>query len=181
MSTSTDTQKKYVWVSFITYSPFIWLMTGRTYTHAAIGLDGENGPFYSFRYRGFGREYFHADWKGVALYRKEVSEHTYIKIQERIALYEAGKEDWKYSHLGMVLGLLKIPHRIKRKYYCSQFVSEVLLEAGLRLNIKDPSVCMPGKLADSLVFWDKVFHTDFNRPLLGFSENRLGLQFIRTT
>lgn len=83
MSTSTDTQKKYVWVSFITYSPFIWLITGRTYTHAAIGLDGENGPFYSFRYRGFGREYF------------------------------------------------QIPHRIKRKYYCSQFVSEILLEAGL--------------------------------------------------
>ncbi|MBR5202952.1 MAG: hypothetical protein IKW45_06775 [Clostridia bacterium] len=113
------------------------------YTHTSIGFEEDMDTFYTFISKGFLVEsitrYEKPDRPSFlcALYEMKVSKSDYNKLKEEVLYYKENKGYFKYSTLGLVLCFLKIPHKRKNKYFCSQFVAEVLQKCNvLKLNKK---------------------------------------------
>ena len=102
------------------------------YTHTSIGFEEDMDTFYTFVSKGFFVEsitrYEKPDRPSFpcALFEVKVSENVYNKIKEEVLHYKENKSDFKYSTLGLILCFLKIPYKRKNRYFCSQFVAEVL-------------------------------------------------------
>ncbi len=120
-----------------TGSKVITALTGCSYPHASVGFDDDINTFYSFVSRGFIVEKISRYIKpgrapySCQLYTLEVSEKVYLRIKELISYFVKYKPYLGYSRLGMVLSLVGIPYKPSPlKYFCSQFVAEVLERAG---------------------------------------------------
>lgn len=120
-------------------SSFIYYLTGRTYTHASLGIDG---TYYSFNYKGFCTETAALHRKrGVGksiLYELNISDKSYQNICNQIRYFELHKERFHYSRLGVVCCFFRIPFHRRNHYFCSQFVAEVLKKSGA-LTFKAPA------------------------------------------
>ena len=100
------------------------------YTHVSIGLDEDMNTFYSFVLKGFIVEKITRYEKRFSLpcqvYELNVSDKAYDRLKKIISIFEENKYQMEYSRLGVVMGLLRIGYKRKYKYFCSQFVAEVL-------------------------------------------------------
>lgn len=129
MKTITILLTKYSdWISWIVYH-----IGAGDYTHASLALEGEE-YFYSFNYHGFCIETIdkHKS-RGVVnslAYELQISEESYNKIKKRIEDIEFNRKEYKYTRLGLVFAILKIPFKWKKHYFCSQFIAELLQECG---------------------------------------------------
>ena len=71
------------------------------------------------------------------LYRLNVSDTVYERIEERIRHFLENREKYRYTRLGVFCCVLRIPLYWKNHYFCSQFVAELLSESNaLRLSRK---------------------------------------------
>ena len=102
-------------------------LSGRGYTHASIGLEDE-GRFYSFSFRGF---------------TEETPDGANRLVADRLAAMAARRTDYRYSYLGVALCLLHLPFRQRNRYFCSQFVAELLSASGAVPLRKRPSLYLP--------------------------------------
>lgn len=111
---------------------FLSWYTRFPYTHASIGFEEDMNTFYTFISKGFLvesiKKYNKPDRESFpcALYEITVSESTYNHIKSLVMTYKARKERLRYSTLGVVCCCLRIPLKRRNKYFCSQFVAEVL-------------------------------------------------------
>lgn len=151
-------KKRIIVVLFTSYrdliSSFLYHVSSRGYTHAAISLEENNDYYYSFNIKGFRREYPQRYKKRMrdksASFHLEVSEESYQRIKDRLMEMEATSEKYHYTRLGVFFCLLHIAWERKHAYFCSQFVSELLtLVDGLRLE-KKPALYLPNQLAKEL-------------------------------
>lgn len=130
---------------------------GVAYNHCSISLDASLETIYSFgrkelrnifragfvqesKSRGFFKE--HND-SGIAVVRISVSVEEYEQIYKILKEFQSQQAQYKYSMLGLLYCYLGIPHKRKDKYFCSQFVAEVLLKAGLTLFKKPETLVRP--------------------------------------
>lgn len=128
-------------------SKVVYFLTGCGYTHASIGLVQEPDCFYSFTFKGFRKEK-PARWKKnkdvrMMLYELEVSSESYEMIRDKIVKIQEEEDLYHYSSIGVLLCLLRIPHKRKNHYFCSQFVAELLTSSGAVQLVSKPSVCVP--------------------------------------
>ena len=137
------------------FGTFICGISKNKYSHASISIDGKEEIFYSFNYKGFVVEK-PKKYKpklrrpGSICIRMQVPEETYQEIQNEIQLFLNKKETLKYSRLGVILCLLHIPYKFENKYFCSQFVAEILAKAGAIELQKKESLYLPGQLLDGI-------------------------------
>ncbi len=133
---------KKITVLLTKYSDYIsWIVYhigGRGYTHSSIALEGED-CYYSFNYRGFAIETLEKHKRrGVekcVAYELEIPEADYNKIKQKIFEISVKKEVYSYTKYGLLLAILKIPYKCENKYFCSQFVAELLNDSGgIKLN-----------------------------------------------
>ena len=121
-------------------------LSGRGYTHASIGLEDE-GRFYSFSFRGFTEEtpdkFRRHGVTASRCYRIPVNDGAYRLVADRLAAMAARRTDYRYSYLGVALCLLHLPFRRKGRYFCSQFVAELLSASGAVPLRKRPSLYLP--------------------------------------
>ena len=135
-------------------SSFICMLS-KGYSHASIAIDDKEEVFYSFNKNGFviekPKKYNpKARRENSVCIRMEVPQEVYEKIEEEIQLFIANKEKYKYSQLGLICCLLKIPVKFKNQYICTQFVTELLEKAGaVQLNKKE-SLYLPANLLDQM-------------------------------
>jgi hypothetical protein len=133
-------------------SRLIQRITASKYSHAAIGM--ENNRFFTFGFKkgtkvGFRTEkpWLFAKFKqkseACVLYKLEVSEETYAKIETRLQEFRNNRKEYTYSFLGALLCFLRIPHNFKKQYFCSRFVAELLSESGALELSKSPSLYQP--------------------------------------
>jgi hypothetical protein len=112
-------------------SNIIFPFCGFKYTHAAIGLEDNPEHFYSFNKKGFVTETIEKHRKrGVKhsrCYKIKISKDTYYRLKECIEEFKANKEHYNYNTLGVIMCILNIPMpKREKKYFCSQFVAEIL-------------------------------------------------------
>lgn len=127
------------------------------YTHASVGLEEDLNTFYSFVTKGFivedisrynkpGRPPF-----PCALYELEVPQPIYDAVKRMLQNFVKDRTSLRYNTLGLFLSLAKIPNHRRGRYFCSQFVAEVLQRCNAANLKKNTSLYLPKdlhKLAD---------------------------------
>lgn len=131
-----DSDYKYIDILLTRYpdrtSKLLQVITGCYFTHASIGMGDTTGTFYSLVTKGFRLEqpYRHPTFKGrevpCRLYHLKVSGETYEEIKQTLEYHLEQSQKYKYSYFGVLLCVLRISLKRKNRYFCSQFVSEVL-------------------------------------------------------
>lgn len=132
------------WVSSLVY-----LAGGFGYTHVSIGLGEDPETYYSFNGKGFCEEnlakYRRHGVKKSFSYQLEVSDEAFEKLALCIEEFRQKREQYRYSALGALLCHLHIPVKWKDRYFCSQFVAEVLLRSGAVPMKKKPVLYLPNQ------------------------------------
>lgn len=124
-------------------------LIGCRFTHASIGMGDSTGIFYSLVTKGFRLEepYKHPTFKGkeipCRLYRLKVSSGIYEKISRTLEYHVEQSKEYKYSYIGLLLCFLHISFKRENRYFCSQFVSEVLDCAKAAKLEKDSALYLP--------------------------------------
>ena len=87
-------------------SSLVYYIGGQGYTHSSIALGDQPTQFYSFNYRGFAVETTEKHRRrGVRysrLYRLNVSDTVYERIEERIRYFLENREKYRYTRLGVL-------------------------------------------------------------------------------
>jgi hypothetical protein len=128
------------------FSKAFGLVSGYRYTHASIGLDDGNERFFSFNSKkGFSIERPERKKKDeqCIMFRLSVTQEAYEDILDRIAAFETNPEKYRYSYIGVLLCLLHIRFKFRNRYFCSQFVSEILSLSGAARLIKPAEIYLP--------------------------------------
>lgn len=136
-------------------SQIIYYITGRKYTHVSISLDSDQGVFYSFNGKGFKIEKPHR-WRKKDkrimgdMFHLEIEHDEYVRLMNYINYMLEEKAKYKYNLIGVFMRALNIPHYTKERYFCSQFVAEALIHAGIINQTKPPFYYFPNNIADVL-------------------------------
>ena len=125
------------------FSRFFSVLSGSRYFHASIGFE-ERGTFFSFNTkRGFCIEQpsVRRQFVPCVLYSLDVSDEIYHDIEERIRVFRESTVNYSFSFFGMFLCIfrmpLKIPFLFHNSYFCSMFVSELIVKSGAaKLKVK---------------------------------------------
>ena len=138
-------------------SNVVHLLTRDTYTHASISFDHELQPLYSSARKngvtmfpaGPCREYFHKGFYQkhenipCALYTLDVPDEVYQKAREEVWEIVSHGDDYHFNIFGLLLCRLNIPYKRDKKYFCSQFVAEILNRSEAVDLPKAPSIMRP--------------------------------------
>jgi len=138
-------------------SRMIYVFTRARFTHSSLSFGKELDQLYSF-----GRTYAHLPLpagfrieslrKGFyknnsqipcALYEFRVSEESYDAAIEIIDRMTSSGIDYRYNIIGLLLCRLGITHKRKHKYFCSEFIAEVLQESAAIEMPDPPSLTRP--------------------------------------
>ncbi len=147
-------------------STLIYLACGFGYTHAAIGLDENPDVYYSFNRKGFCEEnltkYRRHGVKKSVCYQLEVTDEAYEKLTECIEEFRRKREQYCYSTLGAILCHLQIPYKWENRYFCSQFVAEVLKRSGAVHLKKKPYLYLPNQFRMELMPKRQLLYIQYN-------------------
>lgn len=152
-------QMKTITILLTKYSDFFGRFISRIskygYSHASISIDAREEIFYSFNYKGFviekpKKRRPQKRREGSMCIRMQVPEETYLLIQEEMNSFISNKEIYKYTRFGVFLCLLHIPFKFENRYFCSQFVAEILAQAGAVKLKKKEMLYLPGNLVDEI-------------------------------
>lgn len=136
-------------------SRFVYWSTGRRYTHASIQLSESGDAFYSFNRKGFRVEQPDL-WRAKdgrihgEIFELNISRKKYRRLEAFIADIRQNSGEYRYNLLGLLLRLLSIHYREKKTYFCSEFVADGLMQAGILHRKKPSSYYLPNKIATVL-------------------------------
>lgn len=139
-------------------SKMISVATDAKYTHASISFHKDLCPMYSFA-----RKYLYTplpagirtepledgffkrnDDIPCALYELRVSRDSYQRAQTLVQEMMANDDTYKFNILGLFLCKVNVSFKRKRYYFCSEFVSEILLESKALTELpKTPNLMRP--------------------------------------
>ena len=143
--------------TYTTIARIIKSITKDKYSHASISLDIKCNNMYSF-----GRKYIYFPFYGIFLkedlrkglfirnknaliviYEIKVTKKQYNKIKDKIKEIELNNKG--YNIIGLLLAHFRVKlHR--RKYYCSEFVYEVLSNKEIEIYNKENTLFKPEEL-----------------------------------
>lgn len=127
------------------------------YVHASLSFDDCFTRMYSFGRRnpdnpfsgGFVEEnlydgmYKKFPESECMIYRVRVTEEQYYQLRETVEEFLKNKDMYRYNFLGLFAILLNKPIKRKNHYFCSQFVSEVLIKGSVYNSGKAPELTVP--------------------------------------
>ncbi|MCQ2968748.1 MAG: hypothetical protein MJ191_01250 [Clostridium sp.] len=161
------------------FSHLISLCTHEEYAHVSLSLDNSFTKMYSFGRinpakvlpAGFVHENL---YDGVfamfpesrcLIYEVKVTEIQYDNLINEIHVFENKKHDLKYNILGTSLVYFNRPRKRENYYFCSEFVSEVLINSGIFTTNKKPEQILPLDLLEienkTLIYEGYINKMDF--------------------
>jgi inositol transport system substrate-binding protein len=140
-----------------TISKVIALTTKDSYTHASISFSENLFPMYSFSrehihiplpanirieplFSGFYKKY---DKIPCALYSIDVDDEKYYSAKKFVEEMLENKKTYAYNLIGLLCCRFGFKYDRKNKYFCSEFVSKVLMEKNIVKLPKAPSLIRP--------------------------------------
>ena len=126
-------------------SRILKVITGAEYNHASLCLDNDLKCMYSFGRKnpynpflgGFVLESLnHGTFKRFSnttakIICLEIDEEKYNSIQKRIDYMVSNKGDFGYNYLGLFFAWFKIVIKSDKRYYCSEFIKDILAEQNI--------------------------------------------------
>lgn len=133
------------------------IYTKEPYTHVSIAFDDELKELYSFgRLRprnpiigGFVKEdvfngtYARFPETQCALYSLDINEIQYRRLMRELQKFKKDGEKYGYNLIGLIGYMVKYPIDRKYNYFCSQFVSSLLKNSGIKLINKPTALTSP--------------------------------------
>lgn len=130
------------------------------YVHASVGFDDSFNKMYSFGrtnpdnpfsgglveeslYRGVYKKFTNSQ---CVIYKIRVTEEQYNSLQGEIQYFLKDKDKYRYNFIGLFGVLFNTPLKRKNHYFCSQFVSEVLIKSNIYEADKIPELISPDDL-----------------------------------
>ncbi len=123
-------------------SRLLKLITKAEYNHVSIGLTKDLQYMYSF-----GRKNpYNPFWGGFVLESKNfgtfkrfsntkiqvisvgINPQRYQELNNRLKYMLLNNNEFRYNYLGLYLAIFKINFKRKNRFYCSEFIKEILLE-----------------------------------------------------
>lgn len=138
-------------------SRLIRLSTTDKYTHVSIAFEQDLRTLYSFARKherfplpaGLIQENIHSGFLAkynsipCAVYSLQVEDDVYYHAKSIAEGMFLQQEEYRYNLLGLILCKMNIPYKRKYYYFCSQFVSEILLHSNAVSLPKPPSLMRP--------------------------------------
>lgn len=126
-------------------SRILKLITKAEYNHASISLSPDLNTMYSFGrvnpynpfIGGFVRESpYYGTFKRfyntkVIVLSAQISDEHYRALHRKLNMMFLNKEQYHYNYLGLFLAGIHIRYRHTDRYYCSEFVKEMLISYGV--------------------------------------------------
>lgn len=138
-------------------SNLVYLFTGDAYTHASISFDHCLQPLYSSARKngetmfpaGPCREYFHRGFYKrrqqipCTLLALDVPEEIFHRAKREVDRIIRRSDQYHFNIIGLMLCQANIPLRRRNKFFCSQFVAEILQRSKAVDLPKVPSLMRP--------------------------------------
>ena len=138
-------------------SRFVYMITKDRYTHTSIAFDDQLSILYSSGrkngvtpfpagpcYEGLNKGIFkRSPCIRCAVYALQVSDEVYERAKGEAQRILDNADDYKFNVWGMAACYMKKPYRPKNRFFCSQFVGEILTRSGAVKLPKDPSLMRP--------------------------------------
>lgn len=132
----------------------IKLYTKEPYNHASIAFDSELKELYSFGRLKYNNPFIGGFVKEditnpifkrakASIYSFKVTDDEYTKLLSNIEEFKMNKDKYQYNLIGLLSFFLNKPIKRENKYFCSQFVNEILNKSNLHLVNKHPSLTKP--------------------------------------
>ena len=144
------------------FSNVYTLLTRSGYNHVSLALDGEE-VYYSFTNKGFSIERPKLENNRFVSVDKmlkitiSIPDEVHEALKNSIDRFVCERDEYVYNTFGVVLCFLKIPHRFKKRYFCSQFVMDLLKKHDIAY--KDySSLCKPHHFEKKVKYWYTVKH-----------------------
>ena len=132
----------------------VYFLTGFGYNHTAIKLEDDDSCYYSFNYKGFCTEsiekYRRYGVKKSIEFELSISDESYDEIKRRINDVMEHRSEYKYALKSTLVGLFNIPYRQEKRYFCSQFISQLLKESNAVELQYDPDLYLPNNFCMDL-------------------------------
>lgn len=123
-------------------SRILKLITGAEYNHASIALSNDLRLMYSFGrknpynpfYGGFVLEspdfgtFKRFSNTKVKIIKIDIDEEKYNAVSNQIEYMVNNTDQFGYNYLGLIWAWFKIVKKYKNRYYCSEFVKDILVE-----------------------------------------------------
>lgn len=155
-------EEKYVIYILLTYSGsmlsrVINRCTGEPYSHVSIAFDEDLNELYSFGrlrpsnpiFAGFVKEdivngtYARFPETTCALYSLDIDKVQYRRLKRELKKFTVSEHKHGYNLIGLVGVMVNYPIERKYNYFCSQFVSSILNNSGIRLIDKPTALTSP--------------------------------------
>lgn len=144
------------------FSNIIAFFTQEEYSHVSLSLDSSFTQMFSFGRKiptkvlpaGLVEENL---YDGVfamypksrcLIYKINITDEQFVFLQTEIDKFFKNKDNYKYSILGTVTAYFNKPYKREHYYFCSQFVSELLINSGIYKTDKLPEVIKPMELLE---------------------------------
>lgn len=150
----------YIMLSYTGTAPskIIKLFSKEKYSHVSIALDPELRELYSFARKKVNNPFiggFIKEEIDNGIYKKfyntkcyiysiEVTEEQYEEVRNIINEFEIKKHNLHYNMIGLLGVVFNVPIERRNHYFCSQFVSEVLIRSGVFNFNVSPALVQPG-------------------------------------
>jgi len=177
-------RKIYIILTYSGTTPakIIKLWTREPYSHASIAFEEDLSEMYSFARKGiwnpfnagFIREDIH---KGIfgkkentkcIIYCLKVTDEQYYAVRKEIDDFKKKENILSYNYLGIWYAAINKSVQRKNKYFCSQFVAEVLKKSGINIFFKNSDLVRPRDIR--LNPWLKTVYkgklTDYERKVI---------------
>lgn len=149
-----------------TMSTVLYYLTGSGYTHASIALDEDSDKMYSFNFKGFCEEtidkHRRRGVKKSLIFHLQVTDAAHKRLRSLIRHFMDHRSEYSYTRLGVVMSFLRIPFERKGCYFCSQFVAQMLKEAGAVRLAKAPSLYLPNHFCRELSRCAQLRRIEYN-------------------
>lgn len=155
-------KEKHVIYILLTYSGSILSRvinkkTREPYSHVSIAFDEELKELYSFGrlrpsnpiFAGFVKEdiengtYARFPETTCALYSLDIDEVQYKRLIKELKKFIASDHRYRYNLIGLMGAAVNYPIERQYKYFCSQFVTSLLNNSGIKLIDKEAGLTAP--------------------------------------
>lgn len=125
------------------FAEFLRKIYGQEYTHVSVSLSRSRNAFYSFNFKGLVREtlqkFRRHKIRDSMLYEIPVPDNIYYTVKRKLEAVKRRRKQMHYAFLGIFFCCLGIPFHRKNRYFCSEFVAE-LLESSRVLSLQKRAV-----------------------------------------
>lgn len=155
-------EKKYMIYILLTYSGSVLSRvinkkTREPYSHVSIAFDEELKELYSFgrlhprnpMYAGFVKEdivngtYARFPKTTCAVYSLEINKKQYKRLILELTKFRLSDRRYRYNFIGLVGAAINYPIEREYNYFCSQFVTSLLNNSGIKLIDKKAGLTAP--------------------------------------